>query len=76
MRNLIPALALMVALLSFADAQARRRGSDRRNDNAPKVGQDAPNFKAKKVGKDDIMELKVSVKEAGKPTVLIFGSYT
>ena len=76
MRNLLPILALILALSSAAHAQNRRRGFDRGKDNAPKVGDDAPNFKAKKVGKDGSVELEGVVKKAGKPTVLIFGSYT
>ena len=72
MRKLTSALVLTLALTSTALAQNRRRGLD----NAPKVGQPAPDFKAKKVGKTDFVELGKAVKKGKKPVVLIFGSIT
>ena len=72
MKTLVSALILTLALSSTALAQGRRRG----NDNAPKVGQVAPDFKAKRIGKSDYVELGKVVRKAKKPVVLIFGSIT
>ena len=72
MKTLASALVLTMALSSTALAQGRQRGRD----NAPKVGQAAPDFKAKRIGKSDYVELSKAVRKAKKPVVLIFGSIT
>ena len=71
MRTLASTLVLVLAVSSTALAQGRRG-----RDNAPQVGQPAPDFKAKKIGKKEYVVLSKAVREAKKPTVLIFGSTT
>ena len=72
MKTLVNALILTLALSTAVLAQGRRRG----NDNAPKVGQAAPDFRAKRIGKSDYVELGKAIRKAKKPVVLIFGSIT
>ena len=78
MRTLVIALVMSLAFSTAAYAQRGGRGGA---DNAPKVGDDAPDFKAKKIGgkkkeKEEFVELKKLIKKEKKPVVLIFGSIT
>ena len=67
---LLLAAAVVLAAMS-APAEAQR---GRRSDDAPKVGEVAPNFKLKMLNGETEVELAGF---AGKtPVVLIFGSYT
>ena len=65
-------IGLCLALIS-ASAYAQNR---RRPDTGPKVGTMAPDFTCKVLAKDETVTLQERVKTAGKPIVLLFGSYT
>ncbi len=73
-RMTVIATMLLLAFALTLLAQPRRPRA--RKDNAPKVGDVAPDFTAKFVGKDKTFELKKAVEKAKKPIVFLFGSYT
>ncbi len=71
------AVITTMLLLAFAlTLLAQPKRARAKKDNAPKVGDVAPDFTAKFVGKDKTFELKKAVEQAKKPIVFLFGSYT
>ena len=64
---------LLLGGILHAQEKGRRPPQD---DGAPKAGARAPDFRAKVMGEDAHVSLQEKVAEAGKPVVLLFGSYT
>ena len=69
----IMAAAVASPLLAQPEGHRGGRGKDR-VDNAPSVGDEAPNFKLQ--SKDGSTEVELASFRGKKPVVLIFGSYT